>query len=114
MPALRRGNVVGAAQLGLRPGQGGLDSRGVLQAAAAGKIGCLVLLGCDPLADFPDTDLARRALAGVGSIIAVDTFLTASSKLAAVVLPAQLGGPAGTLAEFGHPCSIPDKIWYIV
>ena len=66
LPVLRRGNVVGALQLGMRPGKGGLDSTGVLQAAAEGRIRCLVLLGSDPLADFPDSDLADRALAGEG------------------------------------------------
>ena len=48
----------------------------IADAAAAGKIECLVLLGCDPLADFPDTDLARRMMAGAPRIIAIDTFLT--------------------------------------
>ncbi|MBK8334635.1 MAG: molybdopterin-dependent oxidoreductase [Acidimicrobiaceae bacterium] len=82
LPAFRRGNVVGALQVGVRPGKGGLDTRGALLAAADGKIECLVLLGADPLADFPDTDLARRALAGARRIIAVDTFLTQSSQRA--------------------------------
>jgi len=88
LPAFRRGNVVGALQVGVRPGKGGLDTRGALQAAADGKIDCLVLVGSDPLSDFPDTDLARRALAGARRIIAVDTFLTPSSQLADVVLAA--------------------------
>ena len=44
-------------------------------AAADREIGCLVLLGADPLSDFPDRDLARAGLAGRGTIIAVDTFL---------------------------------------
>ena len=88
LPAFRRGNVVGALQVGVRPGKGGLDTRGALQAAADGKIECLVLVGADPLTDFPDTDLARRALAGARRIVAVDTFLTASSRLAGVVLAA--------------------------
>ena len=88
LPAFRRGNVVGALQLGMRPGKGGLDTRGALQAAADGKIECLVLVGADPLADFPDTDLARRGLAGARRIVAVDTFLTQSSGLADVVLAA--------------------------
>ena len=30
------------------------------RAAADGRIGCLVLLGADPVSDFPDRDLARR------------------------------------------------------
>jgi len=88
LPAFRRGNVVGALQLGMRPTAGGLDTRGALQAAADGRLDCLVLVGADPLSDFPDADLARRAIAGVRSIIAVDTFLTASSQRADVVLAA--------------------------
>jgi len=115
LPAFRRGNVVGALQLGLRPGglagprrseaKNGsgtpeppgvpaaasttvLDAIGILGAAADGKIDLLVLLGADPLADCPDTDLARRALAGARRVIAVDTFLTDSSATADVVFAA--------------------------
>ena len=88
LPAFRRGNVVGALQVGMRTADGGLDTRAALQAAADGKIECLVLVGADPLTDFPDTDLARRALAGARRIVAVDTFLTPSAKLANVVLAA--------------------------
>jgi NADH-quinone oxidoreductase subunit G len=88
LPALRRGNVVGALQNGLRPGRDGLDSKAILEAAASGRIECLVLLGADPLSDVPDADLARRGLAGARRIIAVDTFLTESSRRAHVVLPA--------------------------
>ncbi|CAB4885533.1 unannotated protein [freshwater metagenome] len=88
LPALRRGNVMGAIGVGMRPGKGGLDSRGILNAAADGKIECLILVGADPLADVPDADLARRALAGARRLIAVDTFINQSSKLADVVFPA--------------------------
>ncbi|HVX18319.1 MAG TPA: NADH-quinone oxidoreductase subunit NuoG [Acidimicrobiales bacterium] len=114
LPALRRGNVMGAIELGLAPGMlpgrvsladgrdwfahgwksdnvptaAGLDARGILQAAADGKIDTLVLLGADPIADFPDRDLAERALAGARTVIAVDLFLTDSSGLADIVLPA--------------------------
>jgi NADH-quinone oxidoreductase subunit G len=88
LPAFRRGNVVGALQVGMRPGVGGLDTRGILKAAAEGKIECLVLVGADPLADFPDHDLAKRGIAGARRIVAVDTFLTASSNRAGVVLAA--------------------------
>ncbi len=95
LPVLRRGNVRGAIPAGLTPGEGGSDAAGILDAAAAGRIGCLVLLGADPLADFPDTALARRALAGVPTIIAVDTHLTASSGAAHVVLPASAFGEKG-------------------
>ena len=53
LPALRRGNVVGALQLGLRPQPGGSDATGILNAAAAGSIDVLVLLGADPLVRLP-------------------------------------------------------------
>jgi NADH-quinone oxidoreductase subunit G len=90
LPALRRGNVVGALQLGLRPRTGGLDAAGILAAAAAGEIDILVLLGADPLADFPDGALARRAIDRVGVVVAIDSFLTGSAALADVVLPAAM------------------------
>lgn len=112
LSALRRANVHGALEMGLAPGvlpgrvgldEGrswfashwpgvpevrGLDARGVLEEAAAGRIGALILLGADPLADFPDRKLAEQALAGAGCVIAVDQFLTGSSQLADVVFPA--------------------------
>lgn len=112
LSALRRANVHGALEMGLAPGvlpgrvgldaarswfashwpavpeSRGLDARGMLEAAAAGQIGVLILLGADPLADFPDRKLAEAALAGAGSVIAVDQFLTESSRRAGVVFPA--------------------------
>jgi len=112
LPALRRGNVLGALDMGLAPGVlpgrvtldagrdwygrawptvpagRGLDAAGTLAAAAEGRIQALVLLGADPVADFPDRQLARQALAGAGFVVAVDAFLTASSRQADVVLPA--------------------------
>jgi NADH-quinone oxidoreductase subunit G len=116
LSALRRGNVHGALEMGLAPGllpgrvslaagrdaftaawgavpdEPGLDATGILRAAAAGKIHALVLLGCDPLTDFPDRGLARDAFDGVGTVIAVDAFLSESARRAGVVLPATLWG----------------------
>ena len=112
LPALRRANVNGALDMGLAPGvlpgrvtldagrqwfadrwttvpaAAGLDARGILQAAADGRIDVLVLLGADPLADFPDHDLATRALAGARTVIALDQFANASVQQADIVLPA--------------------------
>jgi NADH-quinone oxidoreductase subunit G len=87
LPVITRGNVRGALTAGLTP-RTGSGTADILQAAADGKIGTLVLLGADPASDVPDADLVRRGLAGARSIIAVDTFLNASSSKAAVVLPA--------------------------
>ncbi len=113
LSALRRGNVHGALDMGLSPGllpgrvtlaaaggwftdggwpavpaARGLDAAGILEAAAGGKVDVLFLLGADPLADFPDRDLATRGLAGARTVVAVDRFLTASVAQADVVLAA--------------------------
>ena len=121
LPLLRRGGAAGAIDTGLAPGllpgrrtlelagdryraawgavpaERGADAAGILRAAAAGRIEVLVLLGADPLADFPDRRLARRALEGAGTVIAVDVFNTASVGCADVVLPtASFGERAGT------------------
>jgi NADH-quinone oxidoreductase subunit G len=112
LSGLRRGNVHGAIDAGLAPGllpgrvsladgrdwfarswptlpaEPGLDAAGILGAAADGRIDVLVLLGADPLADFPDADLAARGLAGARTVIAVDTFANPSNAQADVVLAA--------------------------
>jgi NADH-quinone oxidoreductase subunit G len=112
LPALRRSNVLGALDMGLAPGilpgrvglvEGsewfaskwgsvpaarGLDAAGILEAAADGDLGALILVGADPLADFPDRELATRALEAVPFLVAVDTLPNVSAQLADVVLPA--------------------------
>ena len=88
LPVLRRANVRGALTVGL----GRRDAIDILSDAAAGSIDCLVLVGSDPIADCPDTDLARRALAAVPNIIAIDTFANSSSAKANVLLPAAAFG----------------------
>lgn len=113
LSALRRSNVHGALDMGLAPGvlpgrvdldtgrswyeqhwgvrlpaRAGLDTIGMLRAAAEGRMDALVLLGADPLADFPDVGLAAQALERTGFVVAVDTFLTESNRHADVLLPA--------------------------
>ncbi|MGQ0744514.1 MAG: NADH-quinone oxidoreductase subunit NuoG [Acidimicrobiales bacterium] len=116
LPALRRGNVHGALDMGLAPGllpgrvslsaggeafdqawgtvpaASGLDAAGILAGLADQKVQGLVLLGADPLSDFPDRQRAQAAMDGAGFVVAVDTFLTASSSRADVVLPAAAAG----------------------
>jgi NADH-quinone oxidoreductase subunit G len=128
LSALRRANVHGALEMGLAPGllpgrvpldggrewfsswgelpdATGRDARGILEAAAAGQLQTLVLLGADPMADFPDRDLAARALAGAQTVIAVDTFLTQSSAKAHVVLAA-----AGYAEKGGTTTNIEGRV----
>ncbi len=112
LPALRRGNINGALEMGLTPGflpggqpigseipgwttgptATGLDTEGILRAAVDGGITTLVLLGADPLADFPDRDLVTKAFDAVDEVVAVDCFLTDSTQRASVVLPAAMFG----------------------
>jgi len=89
----------------LLPPQPGLDAAGILEAAATGSIGCLILLGADPLADFPDRDLARRGLAGAAFVVAIDCFETESVRQAHVVLPA-----AGYAERSGTTTNIEGRI----
>ena len=112
LPALRRGNIIGAIEVGMRPGDGGMHALAIADAAASGKIECLVLLGCDPLADFPDTDMARKMLAGAPRIIAIDTFLTKSNSSADVVLAAAAyGEKRGTTTNIeGRVTTVSEKV----
>ena len=117
LPALRRGNLMGALEAGLAPGlvpgrmqledvgdgaslaeswprlpdSLGLDATSVLRAAARGDIDVLVLLGSDPLNDFVDRDLAYRGLRGAACVVAVDLFVNDSASLAASVVLAAAG-----------------------
>ncbi|HEX2850066.1 MAG TPA: NADH-quinone oxidoreductase subunit NuoG [Acidimicrobiales bacterium] len=143
LSALRRGNVHGALDMGLAPGilpgrvaldagrdwftafwgsapeSGGLDTRGILEAAADGRIGTLVLLGADPVSDFPDRDLAQRGLDGARFVIAVDAFLTASSRQADLVLPAAMFAERpgtttnleGRVSRLGQKVTAPEVAW---
>ena len=118
LPALRRGNVVGALELGLRPPAGDDgpdgpdDGLGVLRAAAEGKLDLLVLLGADPLNDCPDVDLARRAMAGARRVLSIDTFLTDSNANAdAVLAAAAYGEKSGTTTNLeGRVTTVAQKI----
>jgi NADH-quinone oxidoreductase subunit G len=116
LSALHRGNVHGALDLGLAPGflpgrvrleaaashvaehwgtvpaAPGLDAKGILAAAAVGQIHTLVLLGCDPLTDFPDRSLVEAALARVQHVVVVGAFAADAGEHASVVLPVTVWG----------------------
>jgi predicted molibdopterin-dependent oxidoreductase YjgC len=75
------------AAWGSVPATRGRDATAMLQALVDGSMGAVVLLGSDPLGDFPDRGLAEEALGSAGFVVAVDGFLSASAALADVVLP---------------------------
>jgi NADH-quinone oxidoreductase subunit G len=111
LPALRRGNVVGALQVGLAPTPGH-DALSTMRAAAAGKVDLLILLGADPINDCPDADLARRAIAGARRVVSIDTLPSESTQLADVVLPAAaFGEQAGTTTNLeGRVTGVAQKV----
>ncbi|HLM18376.1 MAG TPA: molybdopterin-dependent oxidoreductase, partial [Acidimicrobiia bacterium] len=116
LSALRRGNVRGALELGLTPGflpgrvtldaardhytsewgsvpeRSGLDAAGILEAAAAGSIRALVLLGAEPEEDFPDRIRMRAGLDAVPFAVAVGAFTTDAAARADVFLPTSVWG----------------------
>jgi len=143
LTALRRGNVHGALDMGLAPGilpgrvsqaEGrewfteawgslppapGMDTTKMLSEASEGRLAGLILLGADPLADFPDRVLAKKGLQGAGLVVAIDCFMTESAKLADVILPAATYGERpgsftnleGRVLRLGQKVTAPGVAW---
>ncbi|HEY3941989.1 MAG TPA: NADH-quinone oxidoreductase subunit NuoG [Acidimicrobiales bacterium] len=148
LPALRRGNVMGALDMGLAPGllpgrvtssagadwfaerwgsvpaAPGLDATGILaslagEGEAAHQVKALVLLGSDPLVDFPDRQLAERAFGVADFVVAVAGHLTESVRRADVVLPAAVAHERpgtttnieGRVTRLGQKLVAPGHAW---
>jgi NADH-quinone oxidoreductase subunit G len=88
-PALLPGGEVSA-----EPGK---DTAGILDAAARREIDVLFLVGTDPLRDFPDAALVRRALENTPYKVVVDIVSDAMDIYADAMLPA-----APYLEKDGH------------
>ncbi len=147
LPALRRGNVFGALDMGLAPGllpgrvsleagrqwfasawgsvpqQKGLDSAGILSSMAGesdAQVTALILLGADPLSDFPDWTLAKKALSAGHFIVAVTGHPSESvDAYADVVLPCAVAHERpgtttnieGRVTRLGHKLTAPGFAW---
>jgi NADH-quinone oxidoreductase subunit G len=75
----------------------GRDWRGILEAAANRDIDVLFLIGVDPLRDYPDAALARRALENVPRKVVQSLELGSLARYADAFLPA-----AAFLEKEGH------------
>jgi NADH-quinone oxidoreductase subunit G len=82
-------NARGADALGLVPGEGGLDARGMLEAARDGRLSSLAIFGANPMLRFPDRALVEAALARVAFSVVSDLFMTQTAERATLVLPAR-------------------------
>jgi NADH-quinone oxidoreductase subunit G len=161
LPALRRGNIFGALDMGLAPGllpgrvslesgrewfaaawgavpdTVGLDTAGILAsmagedvagATAAGEraggatstVTSLILLGADPLSDFPDRALAQKALSAGHFIVAVTGHPSESvDAYADVVLPCAVAHERpgtttnieGRVSRLGQKLTAPGFAW---
>jgi NADH-quinone oxidoreductase subunit G len=115
MALARRSNVYGALDMGLAPtllpgrvsatsesGRAALeaawgplpigtgrDAAGILRGLAAGDLKALVLLGADPIRDFPDPAVARAGLEAAEFVVALDLFHNDSNAHADVILPVE-------------------------
>ncbi len=82
------GRALLASVWGELPDAVGRRAKGILQGVRDGAIKALLLMGADPVRDVPEGALASAALSEAEFIVAVDLFVTDSSALADVILPA--------------------------
>lgn len=114
-PLRGQNNVQGAADMGVQPNQGagyldvtnaevrehyareyghpvpgekGLTTPGMLNAASRGELKALWIMGEDILQTDPDTCHVRRALSQLDFLVVQELFMTETASLADVVLPA--------------------------
>ncbi|MDJ0954741.1 MAG: NADH-quinone oxidoreductase subunit NuoG [Acidimicrobiia bacterium] len=111
MPLARRGNVVGALDMGLAPTllpgrvsesaahdvlesewgplpEGlGRNATSILEGLRDGELRALIMLGTDPVRDHAEPELAAAGLDGAEFVVAMDQFITDSVAAADVVFP---------------------------
>jgi NADH-quinone oxidoreductase subunit G len=69
------------------PAEPGLDTDGILDAAIAGKIKALLIVGSDPVKNHPNPDKVREALGKIPFVAVADLFLTETAKYASAFIP---------------------------
>ena len=82
-------NAAGAEIVGCVPQSGGLDVRGMLEAARDGKLKSLAIFGANPLLRYPDFALVDEALRKLDFLVVAELFPTSTAELATLILPAQ-------------------------
>lgn len=133
---LRRANTHGALDSGLAPGclpgrttldlgkehftkiwgkvpaTKGSSCTEILQKASRSELKVLILLGADPIKDFPSKKLALSAINSDTKIVSITAHMNDSAKLSDVVLPATMfGEKAGTTTNFeGRVSSLGKKV----
>jgi formate dehydrogenase major subunit len=83
--ANKRFEALWGTKLDLKPG---LTVVEIMNAAKAGKIRGMYIMGENPAMSDPDVEHARQAMAGLEQLVVQDIFLTETAYMADVVLPA--------------------------
>ncbi len=87
-PVDEKNNTLGMLEMGVSPGNNGLDVNGIVSGIETGSIKALYLLGCNPLASFPDNRRIKKALEKLDVLIVQDILASELTKMAHVLLPA--------------------------
>ncbi len=95
METVEQCNTWGARDLGVLPDSGpgygkspaGLGTPDMLRGLTDGKLRALFVQGANPMIDYPDADLAKRAIEGAELLVVQDLFLSETAALADLVLP---------------------------
>ncbi len=82
-----KANSQGAIDQAILPGEKGLGAQQMLEAAGAGELKALYLVGEDPLTSYPNRTLVEKALSE-SFLVVQDLFLSPTAQQADVVLPA--------------------------
>ncbi|WP_431323743.1 NADH-quinone oxidoreductase subunit NuoG [Rhizobium sp. YTU87027] len=82
------------------PSEPGADFDRMLDLSDRGQMGALYIAGSDPLMSYPDREFVQRALRRADLLIVQDAFVTETTGLAEVVLPAaSYGEESGTFTN---------------
>jgi NADH-quinone oxidoreductase subunit G len=82
-------NAHGAEAMGMLPREGGRDAFGMLADARDGSMSALSLFGANPARNAPNPAAVVEALSRVPFVVVSDLFMTETTKLATLVLPAK-------------------------
>ena len=90
-------NSVGVRDLGIVPGEGGLDATGMLEAARSGSLKALLVARDNPVLLHPDLTATIAGLEDLDALIVIDEIATATVVRATHVLP-----DVSSFAKDGH------------
>jgi len=87
-PVDEKNNSLGMLEMGISPGENGMDINAIVAGIEQGNIRALYLLGCNPLASFPDNRRIKKALEKLELLIVQDILSSEVTAMAHILLPA--------------------------